>query len=521
VLRRRSAGERSEPQRRRGRQTSQTPLRPQAMLFGVRSRTLHMEVAPPLGRPIPLPSLDPIRAPVNRPMESMITDRVVSTLALLCCFGACAVMARGFGRSSFPSSVLDLVLFGMGVFHVLPELLRLFVDIPAGPYREGLPPAAIESWLIVASVCVLAFGAGAALTRTLMGPPPVTPPLASRPLSAAESIFTSILVAVAIASALIVIIGMGYGGYDTDNYVLGGTVSTTVVPALISVAVLSTLRWRLSMLVVAAIALVLLLMGSRSLVGWALLAGVVLVRRCGGTIRTSKLTVAVAVCAAVVVAIALIRDRAGRWSQDATLHDRIGTVAEASSTPVSTSNTSDLVLDSFVHRIDGNGYGARVLHAQSQPGKGLMGAEALTNSVLLAIPSFIWSTKLDTPVEARNQEAASILHYDIEVTDYLPTVIGSATSMFGWPGAILVAGVFGVAVSALDRLLTSRQPHHLPIAAAICLVALNFDGNVETVILGCRTVATVALLTYSAWWLARAISAVLGAGAAADVGAHS
>jgi hypothetical protein len=435
---------------------------------------------------------------------------MIFTWMVITCYCGCVALARGTGRTQFPCSLLDLVLFGVAIFHVLPEVIRLAAEVPPGPYREGLPPAAIESWLIVASASVLAFGAGAGLVRTLTGSPPVDPPLASRALGAAESIFTSILVAAAIVFALIVIVGMGYGGYDSDNYLLGSAVSTTVVPVLISVAVLATLRWRFALIVVVAIAGVLLLMGSRSVVGWSLLTGVVLVRRCGGNIQTARLAVAIMVCTSIIIAIALIRDRAGRWSQDATLHDRIGTVAEASSAQVGATNTSDLVLDSFVHRIDGNGYGARILHAQSQPGTTVMGTEALANSILLATPSFVWPTKLDTPVEQRNQEGASVVHYGIEETDYLPTVIGSATSMFGWPGAIVVAGVLGVAVSALDRLLPTRRPHHLPIAAATCLVALNFEGNVETVILGCRTVASVALLSYAAWWLAIVASLLIG-----------
>jgi hypothetical protein len=446
---------------------------------------------------------------------------MLSTLALVCCFLGCIALARGLGKAPFPTSLLDLVLMGVAVFHVLPEVIRLADDVPLGPYREGLPPTAMGAWLLVTSVSMLSFGAGAALVRTRPAQALADLPLVSRSMSTPESIFTLTLTAVAIVFAAVVVMGMGYGGYDSDNYLLGSTVSTTGVPVLISVAVLATLRWRFALIVVVAIAGVLLLMGSRSLVGWSLLTGVVLVRRCGGNIRTARLAVAITVCASIIVAIALIRDRAGRWSQDATLQDRMSTVSEASSTQVGAGNTSDLILDSFVHRIDGNGYGARILHAQSQAGASLMGTEALMNSVLLAIPSLVWTSKLDTPVEQRNQEGASVVHYGIEVTDYLPTVIGSATSMFGWPGAIVVAGVFGVAVSALDRLLPTRRPHHLPIAAAMCLVALNFEGSVETVILGCRTVATVALLNYSAWWLARAISAVLGAGAAADFGAHS
>jgi hypothetical protein len=430
---------------------------------------------------------------------------MTETLLLVICYCAIALFARLPAGAPFPSSAFDLALIGIGVFHVAPEALRVILDLPPGPYRAGLPEQATSSWLAVVSASIVLFGLGPQLVGRRSIPPRSRASLVARRVDGIDRIFVALLVLAAIVLGGMTVAGRAFGGYDSDNYLAGSIGSAASVPAMISLAVLAVLRGRLPVITLLIVAIVLFLMGSRSVVGWSLLAGTVLVRRCGGTVPTRRLILLTLLGTSMIISIALIRELAGRWTPDARLGDRAEAVSRARASSAETIDWRTLIEEQFVHRIDGNGYGMSILNAQERLGITPMGLSAISSSFRLATPSFLWPRKLDMALESRNQELASIDHHRIDELDYLPTVLGSAVSIFGWAGAPLIAGVLGIVVALADRSMEIRRPWHLPIAASFLLAVLYFEGNIESAILGCRTIAVVATLAFAGWITAHMI----------------
>ncbi len=435
----------------------------------------------------------------------------METFLLIVGYCLTAGLARVSARTPFPSSLVDLVLIGIGAYHVAPEAIRLILDLSPGPYRGQLPREAISNWLLLITPSIVLFGLG---TRLAIRRPIQLPParLSAERMDVVDLAFTGTLVLGAITLSVMVIAGRAFGGFDSGNYLAGSVVSAALVPALTSVAVLAVLRGRFPLFTILSVLTVLCITGSRWSVGGSLLSGLVIVRRCGWAVPTRRIVPLAVLVSSIFMSIALVREIAGRGAADASLVDLTEAVSDAGEKSVGSVDWHQLIDVHFVHRLDGNGYGAAILNAQERLGVAPMGMSAITNSLNLATPSMLWPAKLEIDIARRNQELASIYHHGIEEIDYLPTVLGAAVSIFGWLGAPIVAWVAGIAVALADRHLAVKKPYHLPVAVGLCLVSLGFEGNIETVIIGVRGIVVLAVLVFVGRLLASAIGAVARCG---------
>jgi hypothetical protein len=307
-----------------------------------------------------------------------------------------------------------------------------------------------------------------------------------------ERWFFIIAAAIASLASGAATIGMAVGGFDTDNYLLGNATLLALLPFIVTTAVMAVVRDRYALVIVVLAAFAVTLIGSRSVLAWALISGIVLARMLGGSVSTPKVLFGVAGIASLVFLIALTREQAGRVGVDAGFRERVEAIGDTLSRQDNSVAVAATLESQFAHRIDGNGYALQVLNAQaSQP------------PLALAVPSAVWAQKTDRPIEDRNQEYASVVYYNIPDTDYLPTWLGASVSMFGWPVSLIAAWGFGVAVSALGTAISVIKPYHLPILAGIAAILLNFEGNIETLILGTRTIMFVAATSYGVWLVSR------------------
>lgn len=426
---------------------------------------------------------------------------MTAAFALLSGFALCVLLARPRLHAPFPSSFADLVLIGIALFHVAPELLRALFDLSPGPYREGIPASAVTQWAMIASAAMVLFGLGCWSVRAV-------PPARTRAWTFANAAATSeerwffiIAAAVALSAAGAATIGMASGGYKTGNYLLANATWVALLPFIVTVAVMAVVRDRYALIIIVLTAFALTLFGSRSVLAHALISGIVLVRMLGRSVSTPKLLFGVAGIASLAFLIALTREQAGRVGIEASFQERVEAIEHTLSRRDNTEALAKTLETHFVHRIDGNSYALRVLNAQAS--KPPMGVRPLVNSLALAIPSAVLPQKTDLPLEDRNQEYASMLYYNIPVTDYLPTWLGGAISMFGWPTSLLAAWGFGFAVSALGAAFSAIRPYHLPILACIATQLLNFEGNVESLVLGTRSTVLVAVASCGLWLVSR------------------
>lgn len=432
---------------------------------------------------------------------------MISAVMLLVAYAVSILLARGRRSGAFPGSFVDIVLIGAGIFHVGPELLRAFVDLSPGPYREGIAESVVVAWSAIVCAGMISFGLGCWTARRTWAPAGLAPSFAMQPETPAERWFFVLVAALAALASAAAVSGLAYGGFDIGNYVIGSASRVVLIPLVVTTAVLSVIRSRHAALVLPLSALALTLYGSRSIVAWGLISGVVLLRMLGCRVSTVKLVGGVAAVGALIVTIAMIRDRVGRWAPDAGLKDRVDAVQETLTSQGQSGDSAQMWENAFAHRIDGNGYGIQVLNAQAEVDP--MGLRPILNSLALAVPSFIVPGKTESPVELRNQEYASVLHYNIPDTDYLPTWIGAAVSMFGWLLSIVAAWIFGVSVSLLDLRLPRSLPLWLPVFSSVSIGLLNFDDNIETLILTARSTAIVSLVSVGLWLLSSVAAAWL------------
>lgn len=426
---------------------------------------------------------------------------MTAAFTLVSGFILCVLLARPRLHTPFPSSFADLVLIGIALFHVAPELLHALFILPPGPYREGIPASAVTQWAMIASAGMVLFGFGCWSVRTVPLARTRTWSFAQAEATSEERWFFIIAAAVASFAAGAATVGMAVGGFDTDNYLLGNAALVALLPYIVTIAVIAVVRDRYALIIIVLAALALTLVGSRSVLAHALISGIVLVRMLGGSVSTPKLLFGVAGVASLAFLIAITREQAGRVGFEAGFRERVEAIEHTVSRQDNSEAVATTLENHFTHRIDGNGYALQVLNAQaSQPP---MGVGPLVNSLALAVPSAVWSPKTELPVEDRNQEYASILYYNIPDTDYLPTWLGGAISMFGWPTSLLAAWGFGFAVSALGAVFSAIRPYHLPTLACIATQLLYFEGNVESLILGTRSTMFVAVTSCGLWLVSR------------------
>jgi hypothetical protein len=431
---------------------------------------------------------------------------MTAAFILISGFALCVLLARPRLHTPFPSSFADLVLMGIALFHVAPELLHALFDLSPGPYRDGIPTSVETQWAMIASAGMVLFGFGCLCGRGMLRAHTSPWSFAKAEATSEERWFFIIAAAIASSAAGAAIVGLAVGGFDTDNYLLGNAALAGLLPFVVTVSVMAVVRDRYALVVIPLAAFALTLIGSRSTLAWALISGIVLVRMLGGSVSTRKLIFGVAGLASLVFLIALTREQAGRVGVEAGFLERAEAIESTLSHGGNTEAIARTLENHFTHRVDGNGYALQVLHAQAS--RPPMGLEPLMNSLALAVPSAVWSQKTDRPMEDRNQEYSSIVYYNIPDTDYLPTWLGGAISMFGWPTSLLAAWGFGFAVSALGAAFSAIRPYHLPILAGIAAQLQYFEGNIESLILGTRSTVILAIASCGLWLVARLAASV-------------
>ncbi len=429
----------------------------------------------------------------------MQIDLASMVFLLVLAYSIAVASARAVARGPFPASLADLVVLGAGAFHVLPEVARAFASIPAGMYRDGLPESALCDWLGVVSAAFIAFSTGIVLGSAM----PHTPHRPSAPLElgARERRFVTLLWAASVASGIASILGYGTGTFEGSNYLLGGILGMVWLPLAISSAVAATILRRGELVWFAFSAAVLALSGSRSLIAWAALSWVVLVRKAGCRMRVPQVALVLLIGVLLVVLIVLVRSSAGRWSAESSLHERVSVIRDAAEQRDGSRSVEELFFSEFLNRMDGNGYGAWIMHAQLGLGTAPMGWSSLIETTKIVVPSFLWPDKLATPSGTRNQEGASVAHYDLAEVDYLPTWLGAATSLVGPIQSVIGAGLLGMIVGLIDRHVSAGRLASMPLLAGLCVALLYFEGGVEDLLVRLRAACAAGVASWFLWVL--------------------
>lgn len=150
--------------------------------------------------------------------------------------------------------------------------------------------------------------------------------------------------------------------------------------------------------------------------------------------------------------------------------------------------TWNLVASDLGYRLDGNSFGAMEIQALER-GAHPLGLVPLENDLLLAVPSFVNSSKDQSAVEMRSEKVYAENHLGLPVPyiapgvreDILPTQLGVTIGYFGAVGMLVIALLIGTALGLADRwLLRVVSPARLLVGIGLLSCVLFYDRSWET-----------------------------------------
>ena len=142
--------------------------------------------------------------------------------------------------------------------------------------------------------------------------------------------------------------------------------------------------------------------------------------------------------------------------------------------------------------MDGNAFAGGVLQAMSF-GHPALGARPVVKSVLIAVPSFMWPSKLSyltgpSPVWAETYD------FGLRATNYVPTLLALYIGFIGPYWLMIFLAVIGVLCGWGERWLFRRfTAARTVVLAAVVEVAFKYEQGLPGMLVALRTVVVLAL----------------------------
>ena len=155
------------------------------------------------------------------------------------------------------------------------------------------------------------------------------------------------------------------------------------------------------------------------------------------------------------------------------------------------------LLAQLTSRLDDDSFTAAILQAQSL-GQPRLSPASVPESLLLAVPSVAWSSKLG---HALNPALMQSDDFGLQQVNFLPGLPGMYAGFLSpWQMAVLL-GVLGAACGRGERsLLRSRSPARLVMLGGAVITVFLYQGGLPAMLVSLRSTVAVAFL---AWLAAR------------------
>lgn len=364
----------------------------------------------------------------------------------------------------------------------------LFHGVSILTTKQTVPSQALESWLLVISPALLVYSVVyCAVVRVRV----------ERPVADARSVvrtFPPQVLALLVAPlAIATLTGVGYlaNGADTDTqgpYWIQGLSAQFLIlgVTLLSFGIIVTKgrRWALPALLFQSILLASI--GQRLEV----FAGAVLLlyamSRYGMRPSKAQLTWIVVVLVFLGLSITATRETEGRvaYLERSSASDRIGALVLGAFRLDKAAEAQNSALGG---RIDGNTFGALVLGSLDEHPGFEVGMEPFKNSVMLAVPSFIFTSKLSTDITKRSDEAFLIDRLQLPFTDYLPTPLGGIVGYYGRLGLFLGVMILAIGLARVDTWMNrDSTPGRLVLGMSLMLCISFYERSFEAWIITAR-----------------------------------
>ena len=376
------------------------------------------------------------------------------------------------------------------------------------PFRQWISQAAMDDWILLVSFAILVYAVTYAFVVRN-----------SEPAGRADRDYVAGLplkVLLAVVVPLLVVTWQGRGALAPvalgqtaarDDYVTTGLAGQFLVPAVAMTGTVILVRYGTRWLIplFAAQGIMLALAGTRTMIVSACLLSLVGACLCGVRPTRKQAAWVVVVVVFFTMLISSARFAAGRetFSAGQGAEGRIeGLVGGVSA--LGSGKSNEAILDDVVYRFDSNTFGALVLQGlrSDVPPVGLA---TLKNSVLLMVPSFLNTGKLDSSLEARNEEAFIDRRFGIDQgVDWLPGLFGAMVSYFGPLGLLALAGMLGALFAAAEVVVLRKPtPARFVLGIGLAQCALLYVSGPQMVFITLRGV----LLFVALLWIAGRLKA--------------
>jgi hypothetical protein len=429
-------------------------------------------------------------------------------LALVLQFASVTLLRIFLGKTWLCRPGTLLVLASV-VYDGLSQVLLAFPSVAQwDTFRNGIAPGFINEADLVMSAAMLAFTVAYLLT---CGPRREAPALLGDIELAARVLDWRVLALACLPLALLTYSGRGYNNGNLSIGAGAGTATSLASQFFVLLAVLTALalllrygsRWFVPVL--GAQSLLLAAAGERTPVIAGAIALSVLVSCCGQKPRRSHVHTAVALTVLAVLAITGLRAHQGRavFYTDSGLGTRVSALAAGVTAP-GMPDTPGLAAQA-AERLDGVSFAAGILQARSA-GQPLMDPAAIPESLLIAMPSAVWPSKLQSG--ALNPHLAEMDDFGLQQVNFLPGLAGVYAGFLAWPWLIAFLTVLGAVWGLGEQwLLLYRTPARLVLLAGALSAGPDFPEGLPGILVDLRTAAILTLITWGAarvMWRSRA-----------------
>jgi hypothetical protein len=367
--------------------------------------------------------------------------------------------------------------------------------------RLGIQPGFINSADLIMSVSMLALTLAYLFTR------PERTVTIERPADrsiAAKALDWRLLAVVCIPLTLLTAAGRGYndGVGDGPDTSLATSLVTTFFVVVVVVTAAAFLmrhgtRWFLLILIIQSV--VLAVAGERTPVLIDAAALIVMLLFAGLRVPVPQLAATAVLTVLIVLSISGVRVQQNRnlYYQDSGVSSRVSALAGGLSAAGGSQGGTDApgLLTQFAIRISSVDFGGAILQAISE-GQPRLSPAYVPESLLLAVPSFIWPTKLNREV-ALDPALSQLNAFGLQDTNFIPGLPGLYIGFLAPTWLIALFGLLGATFGWFERwLLRERTPARLVLLGGAVTVALGLEAGLPGMLVQMRAAVALALVVY-------------------------
>jgi hypothetical protein len=420
---------------------------------------------------------------------------VILATALVVQAAAIVLLRHRLGRHWLRHPVVLLVVASV-VYQGVSPLLMTIPSVRAwNTYRNGIQQSFTDSATLLMSAGVLALTVAYLLTHPECAD---VPPAEDDVAKAARALDWRLLTLACVPLAVLTYEGRGYNDAEAMNNSTPVTtdLAATFFTLLIVLAAFALLlrcggRWFLPVLVTQS--LLLAAAGERTPILIDAIVLILLLARAGMRPTVRQLHAALGFTLLGILAITGSRVEQGRslYYTDSGLLTRLAALENGLFAGTSGSQATPGLVAQAAVRLDGVDFAGAILEAEHL-GQPRLSAAYVPESLLLAVPSAAWSSKL-SHANGLNPFVLEIADFGLQDTNFLPGLPGLYMGFLSPPWLVAFLAVLGALAGWAERwLLRSCTPARLVLLAGAVTAALWLEPGLPSMLVDLRAAVAVA-----------------------------